>query len=73
MKSTISKPIPCPPLMVGEPGEWECVQVVGEGQKMRDRAIHHLVSIGWQVWANGKIEVDGVDVPGAYLVKKIEA
>ena len=72
MKSTISKPIPCPH-PGGEPGEWKCIQVVGEDQKMHDRAVHHLASNGWQVWANGKIEVNGVDVPGAYLIRKIDA
>jgi hypothetical protein len=63
MEPTISKPIPCPH-PGGEPGEWECIQVVGEGH---DRAVNHLVSAGWMVWANGKI----LDIPGAYLVRKI--
>ena len=72
MKPAISKPVNCPH-PGGEPGEWECVQVVGADQTRHDTNVMHLVGLGWQVWANGKIEVNGVDVPGAYLIRKIDA
>lgn len=57
----------------GELGAWESMTIVGDTQYEHDASVDRAIRAGWGVWANGKIEVDGVDVPGAYLVRKIDA
>jgi hypothetical protein len=56
----------------GEPGEWESMSFVGGTQVEHDASVARAVAAGWLVWADDKIEVNGANVPAAYLFMELK-